>query len=341
MIDPSELNEWFPCQLQRYYIERLTRRVGLTRRRAECFVRLCAYLWLKEQELSRGKNQNEMTVLKPPRGWVQCTCREAKELFYNGSDKGSERAAGMMVDMLVQLNLVEKNFDGNTLNLSVTLLPELSGEEKSDGQHSFVIDDFNHRRDGILVGNLLAEKYSWMAQTAEILPLRIARLIRSWAEVYGKGMRVLRRSGSNNPIGFYILFPTKSESEKNFFQPASNGLYLSSTANEDPFEMALPGDKQCRAVFLRSWIIDKPYQDEAQPLLLKDAQQVLRDMNQDFPNLSDLYTLIIHPSYENLAKYLGYQKITGDSKSSMYWVYMPLDDYLEREIPDQLPWSVC
>ncbi|WP_051358141.1 hypothetical protein [Rubidibacter lacunae] len=45
----------------------------------------------------------------------------------------------------------------------------------------------------------------------------------------------------------------------------------------------------------------------------------------DFPNLCDLHTLIIHPSYERLARSLGFQKTSYDPKVSVYRMYLALD----------------
>ncbi|WP_041235422.1 hypothetical protein [Dactylococcopsis salina] len=54
--------------------------------------------------------------------------------------------------------------------------------------------------------------------------------------------------------------------------------------------------------FVRSWMIEAQYQENYQLLFLQDAQNTLIQMQQeDFPSLCDLYTLIIHPSYEKLA----------------------------------------
>jgi hypothetical protein len=58
-------------------------RVGLTRRRAECFVRLWTYLLLKQQQELGDVLRQPLTQLQVPKGFVACTHREAAELFYS------------------------------------------------------------------------------------------------------------------------------------------------------------------------------------------------------------------------------------------------------------------
>jgi hypothetical protein len=94
----------------------------------------------------------------------------------------------------------------------------------------------------------------------------------------------------------------------------------------------LPGDDQCRAVFVRSWFIDSPYRVQAQADFLQDAQQTLNRMKMDFPNLCDMYTLIIHPSYAELGRVLGFQKIGSDPKLSLYWMYQAVDRFLALDM---------
>ena len=340
MLKPSEVSQWFPRHRQLHYIEKLIGRLGLTRCRAEYFVRLCGYLYLKEQLIQEREIQVPLVQLKTPSKWVPCSCREAKEVFYLNIDKGSERSAGQMIDKLKQLRLVEKRPTGDTFDLYIPLLPEFIESLDLEDDRSLFIDEFNCRRDPVIIANLITSNYDWMETKAELLTLRIKNLLIDWSTQYSKGMRVLRREDNKNPVGFYILFPVKDTSEKRFFEPASRGLHISAISDEDPFNIAIPGEDLCRSIFARSWVIDESYRDEGQPQLLKDVQLTIQAMIKDFPNLCDLYTLIIHPNYESLARYLGFQKITGDTQSSVYWVYLPIDSFLEKDIPDQLPWYV-
>ena len=326
------LEKWFPRQYQSQYISLLMGRVGLTRRRAECFIKLWAYLWLKQQKQLSAPCAQPIQSLELPQGWVSCTCREAADLFYADSERGSDRAAGMMLDKLAALGLIKKTFDGNTLAIAIEPLPELRQPPEPNPPATIQPDAFDPRCDAIPVANLLATFYNWMNRNTDAVPYRIAELLRGWASQYVKGMRVLRRDDNFNPVGFYLLYPTKRESEVNFFGPPSKGLHLSAVSDIDPFEMALPGDLQCRSIFVRSWMIDTPYRDQAQITFLEDAQQTLSQMRRDFPHLCDLHTLIIHPSLEELAQTVGFQKNSSDSQSSVYWMYLALDRFLATDI---------
>lgn len=327
MIVPDQLDQWIPKSVQQAHVTRLMGRVGLTRRRAECFVQLWTYLLLKQHraQANRVKPLSELSI---PDGWMGCTCREAAELFYRDRDRGSDRSAGMMIDKLVALGLVRKTFDGNTLNLAIAPLPELQNAETQPPLAAVEPDDFDPRCDAIPVATLLATNYNWMNRNAEAVPFRIAELLRQWAAQYSQGMRVLRRQDNLNPVGFYLLYPTRRKSEKNFFNSPNKALHLSAMTEVDPFELALPKDQDCRAVFIRSWMIDSAYRERCQSAFLRDAQQTLRQMQQDFANLCDLHTLIIHPSYEKLALSLGFQKTSAETQASLYWMYQALDRFL-------------
>ncbi|MDR9405134.1 MAG: hypothetical protein RI580_17070, partial [Halothece sp. Uz-M2-17] len=161
----------------------------------------------------------------------------------------------------------------------------------------------------------------------------ISRLLRQWSRQYPKGLRVLRRSDNGHPVGFYLLYPTTSVSELMFFGAPSKGLHLSSMEAVDPFQIAIPGDKDCFAVFVRSWMIETQYQLNYQIPFLQDAQKTLIRMQQeDFPNLCDLYTLIIHPNYEKLADSLGFHRISSDPQLSIYWMYQALDRFVALDL---------
>ena len=171
-----------------------------------------------------------------------------------------------------------------------------------------------------------------MNHNTEAVPHRIARLLRRWANQYATGMRVLRQPDTLHPVGFYLLYPTASESEAAFFQPPSKALHLSTLREVDPFQMAQPGDPECVAIFIRSWMIEEEYRADYQRSFLQDSQQTVRRMMQDFPNLCDLHTLLIHPRYEKLAALLGFQTITKDKSQTVYWAYQAIDRFLALDL---------
>jgi hypothetical protein len=124
-MNPESINQWFPLEQQHKYVSLLRGRVGVTRRRAEYFIKLWAYLLLKQQEEVGKRLQRPLTQLEIPEGFVPCTHREAYEIFYaqQNNGRGSERAAGMMIDQLVALGLIEKDFDGNSTCIRIRSLP--------------------------------------------------------------------------------------------------------------------------------------------------------------------------------------------------------------------------
>lgn len=331
-LEPQPLDHWLsPTQYQRY-LDLLMWQMGITRWRAECFLRLWIYLFLKEAQARQVVLTPPLAALTFPQGWVACSCHEAAELFYGDRDRGSDRSAGMMLDKLAALGLIRKQFDGNCTQIEIQALSDLLSQAQIEPPVRAEPDGFDPRCDAIPVANLLANNYHWLNRNTDAVPYRIANILRDWGDHYVTGMRVLRRCDNQNPVGFYALYPTQRESEIKFFSPPSQGLHLSQVTEVDPFELALPGDAGCRSVFIRSWVIDHLYRPSYQMQFLQDAQQTLGKMKQDFPNLWDMHTLIIHPNYEDLAKVLGFQKTNCDPKLPIYWMYQSVDRFLALDM---------
>lgn len=330
-FDLDMLQEWLPPPTYQRYLQAVMGRVGVTRRRAECFVRLWLYLVLKQAHTQQSLPSAPLQAL-PPVESVECSGREAADVFYHDRERGSDRAAGMMIDKLVALGLIRKQFNGNITTISVASLPELLTESATPVITAVAPDRFDPRCDAIPIANLLSSNYNWLNRNTDAIPYRIANILRDWAAQYPTGMRVLRRADNQNPVGFYALYPTLRSSEIKFFAPPSQGLHLSQVSETDPFAIAQPGDRNCRAVFVRSWMIESPYKAQAQILFLKDVQTTLSQMQQDFPNLMDMYTLIIHPSYAELGEVLGFQKMSTDPKLPLYWMYQALDRFLALDV---------
>lgn len=335
-MNPATIDEWFPIEQQLKYIALLKGRVGVTRRRAEYFVRLWAYLLLKQQQELGKRVGQPLTQLQLPEGFVPCSHREAYEIFYGhkNNGRGSDRAAGLMIDQLVALGLIEKDFDGSTTCIRIrSSLPNPDESANAKQAIQLVPDDFDHRIDTIPVANFLARAFVLNRRTPAA-PHRIAIILRRWAQLYPTGMRVLRRCDNQHIVGFYAFYPTATESEKNFFLPPNKSLYLlSSTRETDPFKIALPGDLNCTSIYNRVWQIDTPYQQRVNICqFLEDSKKTLIQMQADFPNLCDMYTIAIDPANELLASALGFQKNSYNSQPSVFWMYVPLDKYLALNI---------
>ena len=332
-LKPELLDHWFSVQQQQHYVSLWMGRVGLTRRRAECLVQLWAYLSLKHKSQLNQLPKAPLTELETLEGLVPCTHREAAELFYGKTERGSDRAAGMMIDRLAALGLIEKKFDGHTICIGIRPLPPPPPPRNPSLPEVFA-DAFNPRTDTIPIANLLARNYSWMDKdSSAIAPHKIAKILRCWAQQYPKGMRVLRRSDNLTAVGINILFPVASESEVNFFLPPTKSLYLTTSTEVDPFKIATPGDPDCTSIFVRSWMIDPPYMKRQQMYeFLEDGRQTLIAMQADFPNLCDIYALAIHPIYEELQPAIGFHKTCQAAQSLLYWTYQPVDRYLALDL---------
>jgi hypothetical protein len=331
-MDESQLNSWWPLEAQRQVVTRLLQRVGLTRVRAEYFVRLWIYILVKQKLEQTPTLKPPLQHLEIPVGFIPCTYREASAVFYGDKDQGSDRAAGLIIDKLAALNLIRKTFDGNTTSIEIQPLPEVSASPTPDATIPLKPDEFNPRCDAIPVANFLATNYNWMNRNFQATPQRIAKILRVWSQAYPTGLRVLRRCDNQNPVGFYLLYPVDSDSEKHFFKDPHRGLHFSADDTEvDPFVMAKSGDLNCSAIYVRSWMIEAPYIQVYQSLFLQDAQATLRKMQGDFPNICDLYSMVIHPGYETLAQMLGFQRMQHTS-ASIYWMYQALDRFLALDI---------
>lgn len=328
-MDEFDVDLWLSPEQQSQLVDQLLSRMGLTRKRAEYFLKLWVFI-----QSQCGSEIQPLSKLKAPVGPMALTHRQASELFYGDQDQGSDRAAGLMIDKLAALGLLRKTFDGNTNQIEILAIPEL---ESSQSTQSIQLkpDDFDPRCDAIPIASLLATNYQWMNRNFQATPHRIAQLLRGWAAEYSTGMRVLRRCDNLNPVGFSFIFPVASESEVKFFEPPSDALHMTEVRDRDPFTMATPGDERCLTAFIRSWMIEAPYLNDYRAEFVADAQQVLQRMQQDFPNLCDLYTMIIHPSYEPMSVALGFQKMT-QSASSIYWMYLALDRFLSLNVEQSL-----
>jgi hypothetical protein len=330
-LEPEYLDHFFPLVQQRTYVAALLGRGGLTRRRAECFVRLWAYLLLKQQQELGTAQLETLKQLHSTEGFIACTHREAAGLFYGHKERGSDRAAGMMVDQLVALGLIEKRFDGQSLCIKVRPLPELVTSTEPSKPIELIPDNFNPRTDAIPIASLIAQTYIWATKDESATPQRIAKILRNWSQEYPTCLRVLRRSDNRNPVGIAILYPTASDSEDVFFRPPAKSFYLASNVPVDPVKMARPGDPNCTSLYVRAWYVDMAFiHPQYLCEFLKDTQKTLALIQADFPNLCDIYSPVIHPLYEELRMALGFQR-TNEEHRPWYWVYLPVDRYLELD----------
>ena len=333
-----ELNRWFSEERQRTVVERLisSQDVGLTEKRARYLVRLCAYLCIKQRLTSQSDASPPLQVLAPPEQFMNCTHGEASELFYSDQERGSERAAGAMLRTLSGLGFIKSRFTGNTTQILIRPIPQLLDDFQISPNIALKVDDFDPRGDAVPLSALLADNYNWMNRNNRTIPRRICDLLRLWAKEYSVGMRVLRRTDNQNPVGFYLLFPITKDSEFVLNASPNEGLHLGSLNEVDPFEMAQPGDETCTSLFVRSWVIDEAYRQDYTAIFLQDVQITLSKIQKDFPNLCDLWTLIIHPRYDRLAARVGFQRYKKNTGTTLYWMYQSYDRFMSLKMKDEM-----
>ena len=335
-LKPNDVEEWFPLDIQTQYIEHIVHQPGLriTLRQATYFVRLWGYGYL----MQRGMDHAPITTLTRQIGSFYCSHSDAADLFYTQT-QGTPRAAGQMFDKLASKNLLRREeADGVATRISLNIPQnfELPEQEEND---SFYPDSFDPRNDATLVANILEKLYSYDPERPESMLHNIKRGIRQWARQYPDGLRVLRRASNQEPVGFAAFLPAHPDSEEKFDLSPSRSLHLSrlDVREEDPIQVATQGDPDCYTVFVRSWQIELTvWTYETACEFIKDSHATLKKIRDDFPNLSDIYTIAIHPLSEDFALTLGFRMTKADPDSSLRWLYMPLDRFLELDYEDVL-----
>lgn len=333
---PGAVEEWFPLDCQERYIEHIVHQPGLklTLKQATYLVRLWGYGYLKHHGLDHAPIQTLNRNLSS----FYCSHNDAADLFYTET-QGTARAAGQMIDKLASKKLLRRD-DANGLATRLSLkipqnfeLPQISSDD------TFFTEAFNPRTDASIVASFLEKLYSYETELSERAQHNIKRGLRQWAKQYPKGLRVLRSESTQEPVGFAAFFPAHPDSEERFDLPPSRSVHLSrfEAGEEDPILVAQKGDLDCYTVFVRSWQIQPSvwtYETACQ--LIADSQATLRQIQEDFPNFCDLYTIAIHPLSEDFALNLGFRGMKADPDSSLRWLHMPLDRFLELDYEDVL-----
>lgn len=332
-IEASNVHDWFPPALQKRYVENIVGKVGLTLKQATYFVRLWGYNYLKQS----GAKQVPIEVLDCHLKSFYCSHSEAADLFYSETERGSHRSAGMIIDKLVAKKLVKReSFDGSTTRLSLHIPDGFLLPTACLGSDLYA-DAFNARNDAPIVANILGELYTYDSERPKSMTHHIKKGLRQWAALYPTGMRVIRQKSDGFPVGFASFFPTSPDSEEKFNLPPSESLHLTRLTESDPIKIATVGDLECYAVYIRGWQIQPQlWSHESACLLFQDSQDTLKQMQKDFPNLCEIYSITIHPRLEAFALTLGFKILRSDPSSSLRWLYMPLDRFITLDYYDLL-----
>ena len=334
-FQPEAVDTWFPLKYQQQHANHITGQCGLTPTQARHFVKLWAYGHAKHH----GSDTDTIEVLERKIDSFFCSHREAALLFY-GASQGSTRSAGLMLDKFVAKQLVRReSFQGSTTRLSLHI-PEGFDLFKDCQFQEIYTDQFDPRNDTSFVAMMLEELFVFDVERPKTLLQNFRRMLREWAKRYPEGLRVLRYSLKNNrPIALSTVFPIHPDSEICFDLPPSEGLYVTKLhlGVEDPIQFPSKNSSECHVAYIRGWNIHKDFWNYENALrLFKDTQESLRKMQNKFPNLSDLYTISLHPRMADFALNLGFELMVSDPDTSMSWLYMPLDKFLAIDGEDIL-----
>lgn len=88
-------------------------------------------------------------------------------------------------------------------------------------------------------------------------------------------------------------------------------------------------DDECYSACIRCWQI-KPslWTFDNALMLFGETQEILRSMLKDHPDISELYSIPIHPLIQKFAISLGFQVLHKGSNQDMQWLHIPLERFL-------------
>ncbi|MEM9807197.1 MAG: hypothetical protein AAF959_18175 [Cyanobacteria bacterium P01_D01_bin.56] len=333
-INPADVLTWFPEKQQQQYVQHLMGQSGLTPAQAQHFVRLWGYGYL----LQHGPDYAPIQTLNHRILSFFCSQSEAADLFY-GKSQGAPRSAGLMINKFVDKRLVRKEtFSGNKTRISLSIPKsfELPNNTQPDNIYA---DAFDPRNDTSRIANLLKGLFSFDNKKPNFMINNLKKGLRQWGRRYPTGLRVLRLAPKNTPIAFAAIFPIHQDSDIVFDMPPSQSLHLSRLHlnNKDPIQFATPGDLDCHIAYVRSWEIDRDFWNhETVVHMAQDTQTTLQKIHTDHPELSDVYTIAIHPRLAALGTALGFESMTPDPNTSLCWLHMSLDNFLALNVDQVL-----
>ncbi|MEM9446668.1 MAG: hypothetical protein AAGA18_15100 [Verrucomicrobiota bacterium] len=334
VLTPEEVAIWFPPDRQKRYARHITGQRNLSPIQAKYFVKLWGYAYLKRKGPPYEPIQTlDNNLYNFPFPFSQ---DDACKLFYaEKEDGGTPRAAGLMLkkfaddkrDKLIQYQRFEGTKTEITLNIpSEFELPNIDPED------TVYADEFDRRRDILPVTKALKELYSINPNVSEAeLEFNIRRGLRNWSKRYPKGMRVIRRASDKEAIGFLTIMPVDPESERQFCLDPAESLHLSqfSSTDKDPIKIAAENDQDCYIAYIRSWQIQRGLWTRDNILaLIEETKKTLQLIHNDYPELSEIYSMTIHPRLGALAKAIGFATTSLGSATALSWLSIHLDTFL-------------
>lgn len=343
-IQPEAIQIWFPLALQDRYVNHILMQsesqasgcVKLTYIQAGHLVRLWGYAYVKHY----GDTHTPIKALTCRLNSFFCSHSEAAKFLYADREAGgTARSAGLMLKEMESMSLIQcKSTKGSPTKISLNIPLTFELPEEPQGNKVFP-DKFDPRRDAPTVANLLKVLFHYEANHSQSLGRDITKVLREWSKRYPDGLRVLRQEKTRKPIAVVTIFPIHPDSESNFDLPPSESLYLHKIRikAKDPIQFSEPGDPNCFIAYVRCWHI-KPgfWNHETVIQFIDETKDMLRKMHQVYPELSDVYSIILHPHHEDFVIRLGFDITRSDPKISQRWAYIALDAFLELKSEELL-----
>lgn len=335
-LSPNDVQTWFPAALQQRYVDHILMQsnshagsVKLTHVQAQHLVRLWGYAYIKQH----GIVQSPIKALSRRVDSFFCSHSEAASLFYAERDGGgTARSAGLMLRTFESKSLIQcESSKGSPTKIRLNI-PHPFDLPAEDPKGDVVPDAFRPRLDASTLANLLTVLFHYDAERAQVFEHDLNRVLREWFKRYPKGLRVLRQVKSKKPIAVVTAFPVHPESGEKFGLPPSESLYLNRIRQRaaDPIQFAEPGCLDCYVAYIRCWHIKPGWWSPKTVLqLLQETRSMLQQMHQDFPELCDVYSIVLHPHHEDFAVRLGFDITRTDPQMSQSWAHIALDRFFE------------
>jgi hypothetical protein len=330
VIRPEDVETWFPLDRQQQYVDHIIGRLGLTPTQVRHMVRLWGYGYCLKH---LGHDHLPLKKLESGCYRFFCSQGEASNLFY-GEAHGTSRSAGLMIKQLVTKQFIKcEKFSGSKTRLYLYIPKEF---ELPDGFQDEEVesDYFTPSNDAVPVAQFLMELYRYDNDFPRDASYNILQGLEKWMACYPLGLKVLRYTPSKKPIGFSAVFPVHPESSQNFYLPPqrSSLLHKFDTDQQDPIQCARPNDLDCRIAYIPSCQIQPEFWTFDNTLrLLNETKATIQSMRANYPKLSDVYSMTIHPLLEEFALAIGFQVMNADSNTSLRWLHMPLDRFLSMD----------
>ncbi len=336
---PCEIDIWFPAKYRKLYVEHLTGLSAFTPKQADYFVRLWGYGYLQQEGIEKTPISWLSSTIRP----FRCSHRDAADLFYGKDEKGA-RAAGNMIDTFCKKEYsVRESFSGaNNItritlqNLGSLVLPDHQKSKDDHEASKIYIAGFDVRNDRKQVADFVDKLYTLDPNSPNSVQRNIEGGLRDWAKRYPQGMKVLRyvdaESGiPEETIGLVAAFPVHEDSEDVFYESPRKSFYLGTYQKgmQDKIQYAGKGD-DCYSACIRCWQI-KPslWTFDNALMLFNETQTILKSMRDEYPDVSELYSIPIHPQIQKFALSLGFQILHKGNSQDMYWLHMPIDRFLQ------------